>query len=254
MAPTPNQAAITASRRIVAAIGLVPVLCAFLAGGTARAQSLLVIPVNLQIAPGQRATTLTVTNQGTSETSIQIRAYAWNQQGGDDQLTTSDAVIVSPPLASIAPGATQVVRLILRQPPQGREATYRIILDQIPPPASPGVIRLVIRMSIPIFAQTTTRAVPHVQFHIERDAGSAFLVALNDGGRHEVIRNAVLWTSDGRKLSTESNASPYILAGATRRWPIAAQGSLPLLSETLRLTARADAGAIEQQVRVVTPQ
>jgi fimbrial chaperone protein len=254
MAPTPNQPAIAACRRIVAAIRLVPVLCAFLAGGTARAQSLLVIPVNLQIEPGQRATTLTVTNQGASETSIQIRAYAWNQQGGDDQLTTSDAVIVSPPLASIAPGATQVVRLILRQPPQGREATYRIILDQIPPPASPGVIRLVIRMSIPIFAQTTTRAVPHVQFHIERDAGSAFLVALNDGGRHEVIRNAVLWTSDGRKLSTESNASPYILAGATRRWPIAAQGSLPLLSETLRLTARADAGAIEQQVRVVTPQ
>jgi fimbrial chaperone protein len=64
----------------------------------------------------------------------------------------------------------------------------------------------------------------------------------------------VLWTSDGRKLSTESSASPYILAGATRRWPIAAQGSLPLLSETLRLTARADAGAIEQQVRVVAPR
>jgi fimbrial chaperone protein len=192
-----------------------------------------------------------VTNQGNSETAIQIRAYAWSQRGGEDQLTTSDAVVVSPPLASIAPGASQVVRLILRQPPQGREATYRILVDQIPPPAEPGIVHVVLRLSIPIFALPATRAVPHVQFHIERDAASAYLVAINDGGRHETIRNAALSTNDGRTLSTGSNASPYILAGATRRWPIAAQGSLPQASETLRLKARADAGAVEQQVRVV---
>jgi fimbrial chaperone protein len=161
-------------------------------------------------------------------------------------------VLVSPPLTSIAPGASQVVRIILRQPPQGREATYRIVLDQIPPPAVPGVVRVVLRMSMPIFAQPTTRAVPHVQFHIERDAGQVYLVAINDGGRHEAIREVVLLTSDGRKLRTGSSASPYVLAGATRRWPIDAQGSLPLPDETLRMTAHADSGDIEQQVHVVS--
>jgi fimbrial chaperone protein len=259
MARTEVKAANSAYPRIVAAIKLVPALIvsaliALLAGGVARAQSLMVIPVNLQIAPEQRATTLTVINRGDSETSIQIRVYAWNQQSGDDQLATSDAVIVSPPLTSIAPGATQIVRLILRQPPQGREATYRILLDQIPPPAAPGIVRVVLRMSIPIFAQPTSRAVSHVQFHIEHSAGQAYLVALNDGGRHDAIRDIVLKTSDGRKLTTNSNASPYILAGATRRWLIATQGSLTLPNETLRLTARADTGAIERQVPVVAAQ
>jgi fimbrial chaperone protein len=251
MAPTPNEAASTKCRRIVAAIGLVPVLIVLLIGGVARAQSLMVIPVNVQMAPQQRATTLTVINRGDSETAIQIRAYAWNQQDGHDHLVISDAVLVSPPLASIAPGGTQIVRLILRQPPQGREATYRILLDQIPPPAAPGIVRVVLRMSIPIFAQPTTRAVPRVQFHIERDAGKAYLVALNDGGRHDAIRDVVLRTSDGRKLTTESNASPYVLAGATRRWLITGQGSLPLPSGSLRMTGHADAGTIEQQVQVV---
>jgi fimbrial chaperone protein len=236
---------------MAAAKTLAAALVVLLAGSAARAQSLSVLPVNIGLTPGQKATTLTVTNQGNSETAIQIRAYAWNQRSGEDQLTTSNAVVVSPPLASIAPGATQVVRLILRQSPQGREATYRILVDQIPPPAEPGIVHVVLRMSIPIFALPTARAVPHVQFHIERDAGSAYLVALNDGGRHEAIRNVVLWTGDGRKLSTESDASPYILAGATRRWPIAAQGSLPLPSETLQLKAHADAGAVEQQIHVV---
>jgi fimbrial chaperone protein len=249
--PTPNTAATNAFRRVVAAVGLVPVLIVLLAGGAARAQSLMVIPVNVQLPPGQRATTLTVTNQGNSETAIQIRAYAWNQQDGTDQLVTSDAVLVSPPLTTIAAGATQVVRLILRQPPQGREATYRILVDQIPPPAEPGVVHVVLRLSIPIFAQPVNRATPHLQFHIEHDAGSDFLVAHNDGGRHEAIRDALLVTSDGRKLIAAVNKSPYILAGATRRWLINTAGAIPQPGETLRLTSHADSSVIEQQVSVV---
>lgn len=222
-----------------------------LAGPPASAQALAVLPVNLFFSPGQRASSLTVTNKGTSETAIQIRAYAWSQKDGDDQLTDTDAVVLSPPLASIAPGASQVIRLILRQPPQGREATYRILIDQIPPPAEPGIVHMVLRLSIPVFAQPPTRAVPHVQFHLEIDAGKLILVGINDGLRHEVIHDIVLATSDGRKLKEESGATPYILAGATRRWPIAAQGPLPLPAETLQLIAHSDAGAIQQQVGFV---
>jgi fimbrial chaperone protein len=81
---------------------------------------LSVLPVNIFFSPGQRASSLTVTNQGTSETAIQIRAYAWNQKDGDDQLTASDAVVLSPPIARMAPGALQVIRLILRQPPRAK--------------------------------------------------------------------------------------------------------------------------------------
>jgi fimbrial chaperone protein len=222
-------------------------------GFVARAQSLSVLPVNIWLQPGQRATTLTVTNRGTSETAIQIRGYAWNQPGSnDDQLTTSDALVVSPPLATIAPGASQVVRLILRSPPSAgeRESTYRILVDQIPPPAEPGVVHVVLRLSIPIFALPTTRAVASVRYRIELNAGQMYLVGINDGLRHEAIRDIVLSTSDGRKLTAESSALPYILAASTRRWHIPVQGSLPLPSETLRLTAHSDAGPVEQQVRV----
>jgi fimbrial chaperone protein len=239
------------SYRRIAAHALAAILFVLLTGLAAKAQSLSVVPVNIFLPPGQKATTLTVTNQGTSQTTIQIRAFAWNQQGDDDQLTTSDEVVVSPPLASIAPGASQVVRLILRKTPQGREATYRVLIDQIPPPAEAGVVHVVLRMSIPIFAQPMTRALPHVQYHIEAHAGQLILVGINDGLRHEAIRNIELSTSDGRTLKETPSSSPYILAGVTRRWHIDAQGPLPLPSETLRLTAHSDAGAIEQQVPVV---
>jgi fimbrial chaperone protein len=230
------------------------VFSVLLTGPAAIAQSLSVLPVNIFFAPGQRATSLTVTNQGKSETAIQIRAYAWNQKDGEDHLTASDLVVASPPLATMAPGATQVVRLILRQSPQSREATYRILLDQIPPPAEPGVVHIVLRMSIPIFAQPAIRSFADVQFHLERNAGQIYLVGFNAGNLHESIRDISITTSDGRKLKEDSNTSPYILAGATRRWHIAAQDSMPLSNETMQLTAHANAGAIEEQVRFVPAQ
>ncbi|MGA2649183.1 MAG: fimbria/pilus periplasmic chaperone [Terracidiphilus sp.] len=230
----------------------VTVVVLVFAGTAARGQSLSVVPVNIVISPGQRSSSLTVTNTGNSETAVQIRAYAWDQKNGEDQLTASDAVVLSPPIARIAPGALQVIRIILRKPPVGRESTYRILIDQIPPPAEPGIVHMVLRLSIPIFAKPETRAVSHVQFHMEIDGGKLFLVGVNDGLSHEVINGIELLASDGRNLKEEVSASPYILAGATRRWPIVAQDPLPLPKETLLLTAHSDAGAVKQQVSFVS--
>ena len=239
-------------RRNAAANALSAILVFFAMSMAVRAQSLSVLPVNIFLAPGQSASTLTITNQGNTKTAVQIRAFAWDQQGDSDQLEATEAVLVSPPIASIEPGASQVVRLILRKPPQGRETTYRILVDQIPPPAEPGIVHVVLRLSIPVFAEPQTRAVPQVQFHIELNGGQIVLVGTNEGLRHEVIRDLELSTSDGRKLKPAPNSSPYILAGSTRRWNIPAQGPLPMPSDTFQLTGHSDNGAIEEQVRVVS--
>ncbi len=242
-----NSGSFAAAIKLVAVVFLL-----FLTGPGAIGQALSVLPVNIFFSPGQKATSLTVTNQGNTESAIQIRAYTWSQKDNDDPLDATGDVVLSPPIARIAPGATQVVRLILRQSPENREATYRILIDQIPPPAEPGTVHLVLRLSIPIFVKPPVRVFPDVQFHLERNAEQIYLVAVNAGLVHEVIRNIDVTTSDGRKLKpTNSSASPYVLAGATRRWQIAAQDSLPLTSETLQLTAHSDAGAIDQQVRFV---
>jgi fimbrial chaperone protein len=203
------------------------------------------------MGPGQKAAVLTVANQGTGETTVQVRIYAWNQKDGEDRLVESSGVVVSPPLATIGPGASQVIRLMLRETAQTREDTYRLIVDQIPPPAAAGTVQISLRMSIPVFALPAARTTAHLVFHIESDGGKSYLVASNDGGRHEVIRDVAVATGDGRHLKPSSDASPYILAGATRRWPIPAQEPLAPTGKTLQLTARSDSGAIAVQVPVV---
>jgi fimbrial chaperone protein len=239
------------SFREVTAVKASIVLWSAMSGWAAAGQALSVVPVNVFLAPGRSAATLTVTNTGSQETAVQIRPYVWKQSDGNDQLDATHALVISPPIASIPAGASQLVRLLLKLPATDKEATYRILLDQIPPAAEPGIVNVVFRLSIPIFVLPPARALPHVQFHIESEAGQVYLVGRNDGRRHEVIRDVALWTTKGSKLTTDAGESPYILAGATRRWHIAASGLAPLADDTLKLTARADTGAIEQQVRVV---
>jgi len=217
----------------------------------ASAQSLAILPVTIQMEPGQMATLLTVINQGPVETAVQIRAFSWNQADGTDQLVTSDDIMVSPPLATIQPGATQIVRLVLRNPIVGREGTYRILLDQIPPPAEPGVVQVALRMSLPVFAEPATRVAADLKFHIEHENGQAYLVAVNDGERHDALRDVMLKADDGADLSIDDNVSPYVLGGATRRWPIARPDGSPAISGSVDLTATTNTAPITRSVAVV---
>ena len=246
--PPRNQAPLAIRARSVALVLFSWTLALGLRSGIARGQALTVMPVHVQMAPGQKAATLSVTNAGTAETSIQIRAFAWAQPDGNDQLTATDAIVASPPIATIRPGVTQIVRLILRRSPEAREDTYRILLDQIPPPVEQGTVHVVLRISIPIFAQPRTRAVSLLKFRLERSAQQVFLTASNDGVIHEVLRGLELGTNDGKKLDTNFSGSQYVLAGATRRWLIAPKSLSQPAGDALRVTASSLNGVIQQQV------
>jgi fimbrial chaperone protein len=229
-------------------VWVLPIL--LLMSGAARAQGLTVLPVIIQMAPGQMAAALTVINEGDKETSFQLRAFAWHQNGSEDQLSATDELLASPPLGTIAPAARQIIRLVMRHPPQGREGTYRILLDQIPPPAAPGVVRIALRLSIPIFAEPATRVAPHLLWRIESRGGQAALVAVNDGTSHLKVSDLALRASDGTVSQVEANLSPYILSGVTRRWRILNPRLSLAPGAVLRLTANSNGGAVDQQVRV----
>jgi fimbrial chaperone protein len=213
-------------------------------------QQLSIMPVNVFLTPGQKSAALTITNPSTSDTSIQIRAYAWQQQNNEDQLTETEILAVSPPLVTIAAGSTQVVRLILRQTPKDREATYRILLDQIPPPGEAGVIHMVLRFSIPIFVAPPAQVASQLDFHLERKDNQLFLVGVNSGQSHDVLRDCILNTPGGRKLKLPPGGSPYLLGGTTRLWSINVEGDLPKIGDKLFLTAHNLGGSIEKQIEV----
>ena len=116
-------------------------------------QGLTVLPVSIELAPGQMTTTLTLQNHTSREAVFQVRPYAWEQGSGDDALGPTDTLVASPPLGRVPAGGEQVVRLVLRRPAEGREVSYRILLDQVPPAPEPGAVTFALRLSIPVFVE-----------------------------------------------------------------------------------------------------
>src|SRR3954468_13256944 len=212
----------------------------------AAAQGLSVSPINVVMEAGQSAAVIDLGNQGDQEISFQIRTFAWRQTETDDQLAPTEDLAASPPLGTIAPKGTQVVRIVLRRIPQGREADYRILVDELPPPTAPGNIRIAVRLSIPVFAAPQERVSPQVKWRVVVRGGQAWLTATNAGTRHLSVRNVKLHTADGRDLPVEIKQPPHILPGGARRWLISRRGVLPATGSILRLTADDDIGAVDE--------
>ncbi len=195
---------------------------ASLTGTAAGAQVLTILPVTISLPARQQAGIVTLVNSGQTDVSIQVRAFAWTQSAdGSDRLESTDALAVSPPLATIPAGRKQIVRLVLRQPAQATEASYRILVDQIPGPAQGNEIRVALRSSLPVFVEPHASAAPRLRFGAEMTGGALYVFAVNDGKRHENIQNLTLRTAGGTSFSPTAGISPYILPGATRRWLVA---------------------------------
>ncbi|WP_419825605.1 molecular chaperone [Sphingomonas sp.] len=191
-------------------------------GTAAGAQVLTILPVTISLPARQQAGIVTLVNSGQTDVSIQVRAFAWTQSAdGSDRLESTDALAVSPPLATIPAGRKQIVRLVLRQPAQATEASYRILVDQIPGPAQGNEIRVALRSSLPVFVEPHASAAPRLRFGAEMTGGALYVFAVNDGKRHENIQNLTLRTAGGTSFSPTAGISPYILPGATRRWLVA---------------------------------
>ncbi len=222
-----------------------------LGGLQAGAQVLAVQPVNIFLHAGEQATTLGVSNLGATDTAVQVRAYVWSMKDGVESLTPTHDLLVSPPIATIAPHATQIIRLVQHGSPAKTEVTYRILVDQIPPAAAPGTVRIVVRLSIPVFAEPMVQANPHDTFRLENSGGKLTLVGVNDGNRHDTLHDIELKGSGGILLKPVASSSPYLLAGSTQHWTLAGH-PLPDATKQLSLTAVGINGAIREQVPVVS--
>src|ERR1700761_1881242 len=80
----------------------------------AHAAAVVLWPVDPTIAAGQTATALWVENRGAQPVTLQVRSLGWSQTGGEDQYDRQDEVVTSPPIANVAPGKRQLIRVIRR--------------------------------------------------------------------------------------------------------------------------------------------
>lgn len=200
-------------------------------------------PVRIYMAPRDRAIAVTITNEGNEELVMQADLYNWMQKdNGEDELTLTEDMIMSPPILKLAPRSKQVVRLAMLRPrPPGEQLTYRMIVREIPEakPATDNDLKLQIALafSMPVFI-TPRGAKYKVACQFERTgAETAKANCENTGNAYTQVRSMVLNNAAGASLASSTISGGYMLLGAKRSFELkSAGGKIPAGNAKLMLT------------------
>jgi len=221
----------------------------------ASAGSFDVNPIRVDLTSQNRSVALTVRNSGTDPVVVQVSSQAWAQDAGKDVLTPTNDVLVSPPIITIAPGAEQIVRIGLRRAPDPKlELSYRLFLQEVPPPPQPGFQGLVValRIGLPIFVQPREAAAKaNLIWNVDQTAPEAVrLKVANNGTAHIQISTVELFRPSEKEPVAEFSGLAYVLPGQARDWDLKLRDARVKRGERLRMKVSTDAGSIDTEIEL----
>lgn len=218
-----------------AAVAAALFLCAA-SGGFPRqalaAAQFAIEPLLLNLPAEKLATSLKLGNAGAAPVTVQAELVSWNQDKGEDSYAATSDFVVSPPVFSLAPGATQVVRIgrLKRATAPQSERAYRIKLTEVPSAdsGSGGKLATVMQLSLPIFVPPAERkGRPATEITSVVEGMDLRASVTNPGLVHDKLTRMTL-LQDG-KVIAERTLNYYVLAGAKRElvWPGALKSARP---------------------------
>lgn len=224
----------------------------------ALAGSFEVNPIRVELNAATRSVALTVKNSGTSAVVVQASVSAWSQQDGKDVLTPTNEVLISPPVMTIQPDKEQIVRVGLRRAPDAqRELSYRIFLQEVPPPPQPGFQGLVValRVGLPIFVQPRGGpAKANLVWNAElRENQTIRMKVENQGTGHIQISTLELFSAGGGEPVADHSGLAYVLPGQSREWDMKLRDQRVKKGDNLRMKVSTDAGSIDAQIDLAGP-
>ncbi len=180
----------------------------------------------------------------------------WEQTGGEEKLTGTRELLVSPAVVTIPGNGSQLVRVALRRPVDAeRELSYRLILTEVPQAASPDFtgLSVALRLSLPIFVAPVATAAPALEWSAVRSGeGSVKLAARNAGNAHARVLSFDVLSAAGSRLGLPQNVSAYILPGQARTWTLENKQNEATSSNDwhrLRVKGTTEAGDFEVEIR-----
>lgn len=193
------------------------------------AAALQVSPTTVIFSQNDNAEQLWLSGTGSELVGGQVRLYRWTQKNGQDVLTDTKDILVSPPVMQVPPGETQIVRLIRKIPADDYEQAYRLIVNELPPASrtrrAPG-IQLLLKYSIPVFIaprvdfNVAPSSLSGIRFSLRQQNKEQFLVADNSRNTHIRLSQLDYVTTTGKVLSLRQGLLGYVLAGGHFQWVV----------------------------------
>ena len=218
-------------------------------GAAAAMAQALISPVLVEFAPKQKIATVRVTlsDKAIKAMRLQAQLLEWGQDlHGAPVTKPSDALIVTPRIAELQPGQTQVLRLALRAGlPAGRERAYRLVLEDIATPSSVDLgggaaVNFRLAYDLPVMVAPRGAIVNALRWrNCVADAAprlaSGVCVRVANAGNRRVKVQSVTVSGDGWQQVLELKEPDAALAGAEREWIVpAATAAGPLRDVEVR--------------------
>ena len=216
------------------------------------AGSLSVTPIRIELSSAQRSVALTVRNDGDQPTVVQAQLVAWSQADNDDRLEPTTDILASPPIFTVAPGASQILRIALRLAPDAaRERAYRVLVTEVPgkpQPESAGA-QFALKISLPIFVDASgAKTSPRLEWSGARTAkGELALTAVNTGAKHIRVQTIEV-TGAGSDPDARFAGLWYILPGQRRTVTIKPSDGHTIAAGRVQVKAETDAGPLAADV------
>ena len=212
-------------------------LCFVLFANLAQAASISVSPIRVDVPAPASSASVTLRNDAALPVNIQIRIFKWKLEKGDDFYEETEAVVATPPVATIPPGGSALVRIVRTgNGPVVGEEPYRLIVDEIPDAnrvRNVGV-NVALRYAIPVFYLNGDASQAKVAWSIRTVGGKRMLVATNTGDKSSRVAKLRL-----DKTVLYAGLAGYVLGHSTRMWP------LPAKASGARVLADTDTGPID---------
>ena len=179
-------------------------------------------PMSLQLASSGGTETLLIKNPSNAPIEMGMKVFAWEDSRDLSSLGKTQDLLAMPPIFTIPPNGEQTVRIALRKPLSiEREATYRIVLDQIPSEVGPEQgVNINFSVNLPIFVQPEG-AEPSPEWAITKKGNEdTTLILTNGGDAHIKLADLTLVSTDGDSLITLPASGQYIFGGEQRTWSL----------------------------------
>jgi fimbrial chaperone protein len=191
-----------------------------------------VTPVRIYMTQKDKAVAVTVTNESDEAMVMQADVYVWKQKpGGEDELTPSEDLFLSPPIIKLAGKSRQVVRLARLRPARSeQQLTYRMVVREIPeakPARDKMKLQIALAFSMPVFI-TPPDAKSRLECTAERTAANSInAICENTGNAYAQPIGFALTGESGDKLASRDTGA-YILPGVKHTFDIKrANGRIP---------------------------
>lgn len=188
--------------------------------------TMLIDKIRVNLSASQQIDSIKISNPDkTHKLIVNITPKQWTQKDGKDNYAQTKEILIAPPIATIKPESSQIIRIALRRPidPQ-QELAYRLYFREIQPfdrekANNKGVI-FRMQFSVPVFIAPQAAISQKLIWRVSREKSGILITLQNLGNNHVQIKNFSLKAEGQDKPLINMNLASYLLPGQTGKWPI----------------------------------